>query len=936
MKKTKKFILATLIAAASLGVSVFAAACDNGDGGDPNQNNQIVTPDKTGTLTITKPANGMIQASKTAYTVGDEITLTIIAAAEYHLSSLKINGVEKASEVANGKYTFKTDSQNISVTGAFSRNERAIDVSVSGSKFGVKGNSLANGTPVTLTHKYDDGVVYELAVEDGKLISDSVKEGEYDVKIDGYKALTLDVGENTAASLSFEYELLYNTAIEDFGWGASTVDFSEMNTKGVVKKTGGNTMYVSTKQSYDEIAFTTTLSSDIAASKVRQGVFIKFDTEFVFVQLEQSDDGSYKISWNNMNVPTGWTNITPGGWKEQVSRLSDKQVSEVENGTLEMTLVRSGKYIWVLVDGVKCATNGEHELADEYAEKSCQAGMYIVNISTEHVSKRFERKFKFASGDVKVTKTAENGQITLDKETYKVGEAVTITPTPKQDYKFKSLTVNGVDVTAQIWGGSYTIACVISDLDIEAEFEQIKKGNIDVAIKGHNIGDGSTAALANGVSVTLHSETLEDVSCTVSAGKITKINVVCGEYEVIVAGYAKKTVTVTEDGIIDEIVLEKEYFQVKGEAAPSASVDQAKLSEGKIVYTYINGTTQNKPLIMYTSDTYQNGVAFSVTLKAGQAGRAGIVLSDDAEKKDYVLALETTSTGYKICRHGGGITSQSGYSNGWNGNWTEYVILSNSNAAHKTDIQTLTNGTAKLTVVFKNNVIYVFLNEKYFGKFNQTISSPRMGIFMENGKTVIGEKVEKQFVIGKTEAELNAYLTKTNPILEPVAQATVTENSITGWTANYKKVYLNRNGNFELTYKVSGNGANVGFRIEVQNDAAHKAVKWKQSGETWTDTNLTGDNMAFQTSISSEGVVTVQTQNISHNDLKTVSGVTELEMKIVKAGNVITAYYKESGEWKIMHSVQFVDGAITGLAFFNWETAGSITDITYTQTQAKN
>jgi len=94
------------------------------------------------------------------------------------------------------------------------------------------------------------------------------------------------------------------------------------------------------------------------------------------------------------------------------------------------------------------------------------------------------------------------------------GTSVTITLTPDDGYRVKSLTVNNTDVTASIYDNQYTISSISANTTVEAEFEAIPPTTYTLSIKatgngsvsyGDNSvkGKTSTFTVNKGISVTI-------------------------------------------------------------------------------------------------------------------------------------------------------------------------------------------------------------------------------------------------------------------------------------------------------------------------------------------------------------------------------------------------------------------------------------------------
>jgi len=90
-----------------------------------------------------------------------------------------------------------------------------------------------------------------------------------------------------------------------------------------------------------------------------------------------------------------------------------------------------------------------------------------------------------------------SGTVTADKETAEAGETVTLTVTPAEGYRLKSLTANGDAVT----GTSFTMPD--ADVKVVAEFEAIPSYSVSVVTRGSGSGSVDKPTAQAGETVTI-------------------------------------------------------------------------------------------------------------------------------------------------------------------------------------------------------------------------------------------------------------------------------------------------------------------------------------------------------------------------------------------------------------------------------------------------
>ncbi len=104
---------------------------------------------------------------------------------------------------------------------------------------------------------------------------------------------------------------------------------------------------------------------------------------------------------------------------------------------------------------------------------------------------------------VSISTDIENGTVTVDKKKAVPGETVTLTVTPDEGYKLKSLNVKAGETTIDITA-DYTFAMPAGDVTVTAEFEEIYSIYITGDIEnGTVIADKATAAPGETVTLTV-------------------------------------------------------------------------------------------------------------------------------------------------------------------------------------------------------------------------------------------------------------------------------------------------------------------------------------------------------------------------------------------------------------------------------------------------
>lgn len=107
---------------------------------------------------------------------------------------------------------------------------------------------------------------------------------------------------------------------------------------------------------------------------------------------------------------------------------------------------------------------------------------------------------------VTLPETFENGGVTIagDKTSFTEGETVTLNFTPAKGYELETLTVNGVDVTADVLDGKYSFTMGTANVEIAATFKKITYAIEIGTFEGGSVkADMETAAEGDTVTLTV-------------------------------------------------------------------------------------------------------------------------------------------------------------------------------------------------------------------------------------------------------------------------------------------------------------------------------------------------------------------------------------------------------------------------------------------------
>ena len=292
----------------------------------------------------------------------------------------------------------------------------------------------------------------------------------------------------------------------------------------ILNKTADGSTVKTNASNYKEVSVTV---KDYTPSKKEDGslkqggfamqVIFAFDNGKQYqVRIHNTDaDGNYKLQ--NMG---GTNSIT--GWKWQADLTAAQKTKLLDGDGVKFTVKLVGPNAELWVDGTKMK---DVALGAEYSGKLAQITLCMNgNKNGQNIEIPFELKTAEDVSDVQLSITEPaNGTVAADKETYQIGETVTLTVTPAAGKNLKSLTVKRdgktVDVGAlALTGGSYSFVAEAGVYTVEAEFADpiftVTGGKWDLS----NQYNGSVTILnktADGSTVKTNASNYKEVSVTV-------------------------------------------------------------------------------------------------------------------------------------------------------------------------------------------------------------------------------------------------------------------------------------------------------------------------------------------------------------------------------------------------------------------------------------
>ncbi len=667
---------------------------------------------------------------KDTYAFGEEVELTFTAPAGYSLTALTVNGEDKFGAVASGKLIVLANRASMNVEATFTKDEPiALNLTVKGKKLGTTA-ALAKDTVVKFK-----GTDYTFTVGDnGAISADSVVKGRYTVVVDGYLEKEIVVDEQLN-EITLEYDAF--TAGEHHGddWNGNygnpaNIDKTHVNDAEpyFTINDGASDFYQYTKTTYTDVSASVTY---VQGTADKPGIGLVFDeNKAVMIRFEKQNESSTKAqwigggNWEESNINNNWDF---GDGEANFNPLSSTLMTKYASEGLELKLVKVGLKVCAFVDGNFA---GEQTLPDTYHGEKCRVVFFAGGVSGGK-----EVHFGISEDDTRPAVTitdstgdeaTAHGTVTFDKESYKLGDAVTVTVTPTTDYVLNTLTVGGQTVTAKTdeSGVSTYEFVATADTQVAATFVEATFGNIDATITGHKFGVNGNA-ITDGTEITLTGDK-GTYKISVASGKISKTGINAGTYTVTLAGYQPATVTIEKDATNSEAIT-LEYDMFRELTGWSEHWDYSKQNDATAEVGFDNDCA-----VMLTKETYDDiktTLVLDKTALNNGNGDAGLIFrfvgegfAANGEQITICLAKAGGNTTYKIQVKQDNLWGTTTIAAGsvWN-NLYYFADCNDDDAARtagtnaETHLAEYETGTLELSVVRNGSAFSVYLGNDLIG-----------------------------------------------------------------------------------------------------------------------------------------------------------------------------------------------------------------------------
>ena len=461
-------------------------------------------------LTISASGNGSASYSGTSirnksqtFSVveGTNATITFTPDTGYRIKSVKKNGTDVTSSVSNNKYTVSVTA-NTTIAVVFEEIPPTYyDLTISASGNGsatYSGTSIRNksqtfsvveGTNATITFTPDTGYRIKSVKKNGTNVTSSVTNNQYTVS---------NISANTTVAVVFEQKppTYHNFSLTASGNGTadyggtsvrnSTSIFSLLEgTDATVTFTpdAGNVISMVKLNGINVTPYVTNNQYTVTSISANTTLTVEFEQQApIYHDLTLTATGNGSASYNGTTVR---------------GKSQTFSVEEGANATITFTPDTGYRIKSVKKNGTDVTS-------------SVTNNQYTVSITSNTTVAVVFEQIPATTYDLTVSATG-NGSATYNgttvrgkSQTFTVNEGTnaTITFTPDEGYRIKSVKKNGTDVTSSVSDNKYTVS-ITSNTTVAVVFEQIPATTYDLTITA--TGNGS--ATYNGTTVRGKSQT---------------------------------------------------------------------------------------------------------------------------------------------------------------------------------------------------------------------------------------------------------------------------------------------------------------------------------------------------------------------------------------------------------------------------------------------
>ena len=478
----------------------------------------------THTLSITASGNGSATYNSTAirgktqtFTVneGTSATVTFTPDAGYKIASVKVNGTDVTTSVANNKYTISNISADVTLAVTFEAITHTLSITASGNgsaaynSTAIRGKTqtftVNEGTSATITFTPDTGYRIASVKLNGTDVTSSVVSNKYTIS---------NISADVALAVTFE-AITHTLSITASGNGSATY-----NSTAIRGKTQSFTVNEGTSAT---ITFAPDAGYRIANVKVNGTDVTTSVANNKYTISNISVDVTLAVTFEAITHTLSITASGNGSAAYNSTAIRGKtqtfSVNEGSSATVSFTPDAGYKVASVKLNGTDVTTsvvNNKYTISNITADVTLSV-MFEAITHTLSIT---------ASGNGSATynSTAIRGK--TQTFTVNEGSSATVTFTPDAGYRIASVKVNGTDVTSSVVSNKYTINNITADVSLAVTFEAITHTLTITASGNGSATYNSTAIRGKTQTFTVNEGSSATVSFTPDTGyKIGSVKV---------------------------------------------------------------------------------------------------------------------------------------------------------------------------------------------------------------------------------------------------------------------------------------------------------------------------------------------------------------------------------------------------------------------------
>ncbi len=469
----------------------------------------------TYTLSITASGNGSASYSGTtvrgktsSFTVnaGSSATITFSPDNGYRIKSVKVNN--STVTVSNNQYTISSINANTTVSVEFEAipiTTYTLSITASGSGSASYESTTIRSKTSTFTVNAGSSATITFSPDNGYRIK-SVKVNNSTVSVSNNQYTISSINANTTVSVEFEaIPKTYTLSITASGYGAASYYGTTIRNKTrefTVNEGESATVYFTPNDGY-RIKSVKVNNSTVTVSNNQYTISSINANTTVSVEFEAIPPTTYTLSITaSGNGSASYSGTTVRG------KTSSFTVNEGTSATITFSPDNGYRIKSVKVNNsTVTVTNNQYTISSINANTTVSVEFEAIPPTTYTLSIT-------ASGNGSASYSGTTVRGKTSSFTVNEGTSATITFSPDNGYRIKSVKVSSTDITSSVSNNQYTISNITQDISVEVEFEAIPPTTYTLSI----------TATGNG-SASYSGTTVRDKTSTFTVNDGTKIEI---------------------------------------------------------------------------------------------------------------------------------------------------------------------------------------------------------------------------------------------------------------------------------------------------------------------------------------------------------------------------------------------------------------------------